>query len=107
MSNANTDRSDNTRAAERASRYRRQDAIADLKRLLELLPRERLQGYLSFTDPLAVLPRLGIPETHAIKIVCAIIMYVMQFGLQLHYVSNLLFTSIDALEPRVQQPPQA
>jgi hypothetical protein len=104
MSNARTNRSDTVRDAERASRYRRQDAIADLKRLLDLLPRERLQVYLSFTDPLAVLPRLGIPETHAIKIVCAIIMYASQFGLQSRCVSHLLFISIDALEPR---PPQA
>jgi hypothetical protein len=76
MHNTRTPRSESTREAERACRHRRQDAIAILRVLLANIPRERLQEYLSFTDPRAVLPRYGIPETHAIKIVIAIIMYV-------------------------------
>jgi hypothetical protein len=88
MSNTRNPRPDAAREADRVFRYRRQDAIAELKRVLGYLPRESLQIYLSIMDAHAVLPRHGIPETHAIKIATAIVLYVLRFGLQSHVFTN-------------------
>jgi hypothetical protein len=67
-------RSEATRETERASRHRRQNAMANLIQLLGTIPRHILQQLLSLVDPNAVLPRHGIPEAHAIKIAIALIM---------------------------------
>jgi hypothetical protein len=74
VSMPSSSRSEATREIERASRHRRQDAMAELMQVLRTIPRHILQQLLSLVDPNAVLPRRGIPEAHAIKIAIALIM---------------------------------